>query len=198
MIDTVDVCREYVSRPHQQTQELSSGIYCIYDFPTFDAIIDFENPHEIQNVLNRMTDEVEEECPVGKAFGVSGIGEGIVWRCIEEGYSDSGYWFKVKGAKHSKSKVKTSANVDVEKINNIKELAERLAHNGRLEQAFQAIFGINGEADIKRMGEVIQWVMKDIFKEEIDVIAASGFTGKEINGPVAKIIRDFMMSKLEM
>ena len=175
-------------------------IFCIYDFPSFHCEIDFDQPHEIQNHLNKLTEDVGTECPVGKTFGVSGIGEGIVWRCIEEGYNDSGFWFKVKDERHSASKVKTLATVDVQRINDIQVLAATLAHNGRLEQGLQLVFDTlnGGEVDIKRTGEFIQWMMKDIFKEEIDTIAASGYNGKELNGSISKIARDFLMKNLEI
>ena len=199
VIDTCDGGREYVKRV-DGTCPTSSGIYCIYDFPTYSVEIDFEQPHEYQNGLNEITERVEKECPVGKAFGVSGIGEGVVWRCVEEGWEDSGYWFKVKGEAHSKSKVKTLATVDVERINDINELAAKLAHDGRLAQGIQAVFDTlnGGEPDIKRTGEFIKWVMSDIFKEEIDTIAASGYTGKELNGQVSKLARDYLMKQLEV
>ena len=174
-------------------------IFCIYDYPTFDITIDFENPHNSQNILNEITEGVEKECPVGKAFGISGIGEGVVWRCVDEGWEDSGYWFKVKGEAHSKSKVKTLATVDIDRINDINELSARLAHNGRLEQGLQTVFDTlnGGEVDIKRTGELIRFVMSDIFKEESDLIAASGFSGKELNSPISKIVRDFLMKNLD-
>jgi hypothetical protein len=177
---------------------LGSQIKCIYHFPTYEMIIDFENPHESQNHLNEITEAVEAECPVGKALGVSGVGEGVVWHCVEEGWEDSGYWFKVKGDKHSKSKVTTLATVDVERINNIKELADRLAHNGRLEQMHQQVFDTlnGGETDMTKMGDFIKAVMADVFKEDIDIIAASGFTGKEISQPVFNICRKFIAEKL--
>lgn len=169
-------------------------IKSIYDFQTFTKTIDFENPHESVNEINAITDAVENECPVGKALGVSGIGEGVVWRCIDEGYEDSRFWFKAKGEKHSKSKVKTLATVDVERINNLNELAAKLAHNGRLEQMAQQVFDTlnGGQVDAKKTGEFIKAVMQDIFKEELDTISASGFTGKDLNSPVAKLCRDWM------
>jgi len=193
--DTVDSCREYVVKPGQDGK-----IFCIWDFPTWTFTIDFENPHESQNELNRVMTEVETECPVGKAFGITGVGEGIVIRCLDPGWEDSGFWAKIKGDKHSNSKVKTLATVDVEKINNIKALAETLAHNGRLEQAAQNVFDTlnGGEFDIKKTGEIIRWVMQDIAKEDMDVIAASGFTMKEISNPVNKIVKDFVMKNLEL
>ena len=201
---TEKVLSEFVTKP---TPEIDGSvpIYSIYDFPCYEVQIDFENPHEVVNMLNEITERVGDECPIGKALGARPengpmTGEGVVWRCVTPGYEDSGFWMKVKDERHSKSKVKTLATVDVEKINNIKALAERLAHEGRLEQMCQQVFDTlnGGELDIKKMGEFIKAVMQDIFKEDVDVIAASGFTGKDINGPVSKIARDFLMQKLEV
>ena len=199
VMDTVNGCREYILKAEGVIPE-KSAIYCIWDFPYYELEIDFENPHASQNKLNEITADVEAECIVGKAFGVSGTGEGIVWRRVDDGWNDSGYWFKVKGDKHSNSKVKTLAKVDIEKINNLNVLANTLAHNGRLDQAAQNVFDTlnGGEIDIKRTGEMIKWVMQDIFKEEIEVIAASGFTGKEINKPIAKIVCDYIMQRMEL
>ena len=178
-------------------------IHCIYDFKTFLIDIDFDKPHNIQNELNKITDDVELECPVAKALGATiekglMIGEGVVWRCIEPGYEDSGYWFKVKGDKHSKSKVKTLANVDVEKIDNINALSDQLAHTGRLDQGLQIVFNTlnGGEIDIKRTGEFIKWVISDIIKEELDTITSNGFTVKEISNRVNKLARDHIIKSI--
>jgi len=174
-------------------------IYNIWQFQSFEVDIDFDQPHLIQNELNELTKLVEEKCPVGFSFGIEGIGEGIVWRCVTPRYEDSVYWFKVKGEKHSNTKVKTLANVDVDRISDIQILAHTLANNGRLEQGCQIVFDTlnGGEVDLKKMGDMIKWTMSDIFKEELDTIAASGFTGKDLNSPICKIVRDFVMSKLE-
>lgn len=40
VIDTVDGCREYVKKPEGKIPD-GSYIYCIYDFPTFELEIDF-------------------------------------------------------------------------------------------------------------------------------------------------------------
>lgn len=177
----------------------NDSIKCIYDFPVYTKVIDFNAPEESQNELNRITSEVEEECPVGKEFGVNGIGEGVVWRCTTEGYRSPSFWFKVKGEKHSNSKVKTLAEVDVERINNIKELAERLAHNGRLEQFTQVVYNTlnGGEVTLEKLGIFIKAVMADIFKEDIDIITESGFTGKELSSPVSKICKDYIFKQLQ-
>lgn len=184
-----------VVNPHKTDQ-----IRSIYDFPTWSKEIDFETPAMHQNELNAITEEVEAECPAGKALNVSGVGEGVVWKCITPGYEDSGFWFKVKGEKHAASKVRTLAKVDVEKLNNIQALAEQVANNERLEQMHQQVFDTlnGGETDMKKMGDFIKAVMGDVFKEDIDLIAASGFTGKELSGPVCKICRRFIAGKMEL
>lgn len=197
--------KEQVKKACESRCCTANNMYCIYSFPTFDIEIDFENPHESVNTLNQLTEKVGDECPVGKALGATiengpMTGEGIVWRCVTLGYEDSGFFFKVKDERHSQSKVKTLATVDVEKINSVKLLAETVANEGRLQQQFDLVFDMlnGGEPDIKKMGEFIKAVMKDIFAEDIDVIAASGFTGKELNGPVSKIVREFLLKKLEV
>lgn len=176
-----------------------SSIKCIYDFPVYYMDIDFNKPHEYQNQLTELTLAVEAECPVGKQLGAIGIGEGIVWKCITEGYLDSGFWFKVKGDKHSTSKVKTLATVDVERINNINELAEKLAPTWRLEQMMVKTFDTlnGGKLDIKGMGTFIKNTMSDILKEEIDTLSASGFTTKDVTSPVSRRCREYLSEQLK-
>jgi hypothetical protein len=130
VIDACDRKRDCIKR----APLMETGIYSIFDLPLYNAKINFENPHEVPSQLNDLATLVGDECPLAKQFDKRGIGEGIVWRCIETGCEDSAYWFKVKDERYSKSKVKILATVDVERFNNIKELTERLAHNGRLEQ----------------------------------------------------------------
>jgi hypothetical protein len=55
-------------------------IFNIYDYQTFEVEVDFDNPGLTQNKLIELTSEVEKECPVGKAFGNIGVGEGIVYK----------------------------------------------------------------------------------------------------------------------
>lgn len=177
----------------------SDVLRTIFDFPHWYIDIDFNKPQEYQNQLTDMTLAVEAECPVGKQLGAIGIGEGIVWKCITEPFLDSGFWFKVKGEKHSKTKVKTLAPVDVEKINSINLLAEKLTPEWRLEQMCSKTFDIlnGGKLDIKGMGEFIKNTMADILKEEIDTVAASGFNTKEITSPISKRCREYLTEQLK-
>ena len=175
------------------------NMHCIYDFPHYYLEIDFNKPEESQNKLIDLTLAVEEQCPVGNQLGAVGIGEGIVWRCITPGFEDSGFWFKVKGDKHSKSHARTLATVDVERIHNIQQLVEKLVPQWRLEQMLAKTFGTlnGGKLEISGMGNFIKNTMSDILKEEIDTLAASGFTTKDITSHVSKICRSYLTEQLK-
>lgn len=156
----------------------------IQSYPTFEMDIDFNNPELSQNKLIEITTQVEAECPVGKAHGVSGIGEGVVWTGI---HGENNYVFKVKGEKHSVSKVKKLASVDVEKLANIKEFVDYSVTEGRLEQGVEVIFtSQNKEIEKKGMGDFLRWVRNDIIKEELDTLIKNGLEPKEVGGPISK------------
>ena len=54
-----------------------NNIYNIYDFPTYEIVIDMSNPKLKQNNLIEITNNVEKECPFSNQFGVKGFGEGV-------------------------------------------------------------------------------------------------------------------------
>lgn len=163
------------------------SIYNIDDYKTYSIDIDFNMPQLVQNKLSDLTIAVEEECPVAKAFGFSGIGEGIVWACEFNGVV---HRFKVKGEKHSASKVRTLASVDVEKLNSIKEFVDYAVTESRFNQGLEKTF-LNGEpVDVKKMGELIKWVVNDVIKEEIDTMAASNIEPKDVNKFVSAKVRE--------
>jgi hypothetical protein len=166
-------------------------IFNILRFPSWNVVIDFENAHEIQNTLVDLTIAVENECPVAKQLaGVSGIGEGIVWQCVEPGWNSSQFWFKVKGEKHSASKVKVLAAVDVEAVRAITEFVDNTVTTQRLEQGLQNLVSEQLKPfDMTSMGDFIRWVHGDIMKEEMDTIIASGFDVKKLGGPIANKAR---------
>jgi hypothetical protein len=158
--------------------------FCVGSFCTIDhyvspyyTIIDFSRPEIAQATLVNLTESVEECCPVANAQGVQGIGEGIVWINVDD--PKRPLRFKVKGEKHSVSKVKTLADVDVAKIDSAIKFAEYAVTKSRVEQAVQELTG--GEPfDIKIMGDVIRWVASDINKEENDVLEKNGLTMKDV------------------
>jgi len=162
----------------------------IFDFQNYELTIDFEKPGLVQNTLVSLTDDVERECPVAKAMGIpNGVGEGIVWRCVTPGYESSRFWFKVKGKKHSVTKVRVLAPVDVEKVKSINEFVESVLTESRLNQGIEYLKEMNIELSSKGTGDYLRWIMYDINKEEGDTIKANEFTPKDINKRISNVAR---------
>jgi len=165
-------------------------IFNIEKFETYSIDIDFNMPQLIQNKLGEITQEVEKECPVAKFFGVSGVGEGVVWS-IE--YKGIVYRFKVKGEKHSVSKVKTLAAVDTEKLNSIAEFVNYAVTENRFNQAIEKVFGTKDKMDIKQMGDFIKWIINDIMKEELDTMTANKLEPKDVNKYISARSREMFL-----
>jgi len=170
-------------------------IYNIYQFPIYKIDIDFNDPKASQNKIIDMTLEVEAECPVAKAFGVSGIGEGIVF---SSNYKGNNYRFKSKGEKHTTSKVKKLSKVDNEKVAKINELVNIIVRPFRLEQGIQETFNTlnGGEIDRKSLGNFIKWVVNDTIKEELDLIVEAELEPKEVSKSISILARNYFF-KLE-
>lgn len=173
-------------------QSNEQGIYNINQFTTYDIEIDFENPELIQNKLIELTIEVENECPVGKYFGVSGIGEGIVFTSVD----DATLKFKSKGEKHSSSKVKTLNAVDTESLEGLKEFVELAVTENRLEQGLQYLQEMGLSLENKSTGDFLSWVVKDVIKEETDTIVANQFDVKRIKSAVGVKARMWFLNRV--
>ena len=172
------------------------NIYNIIDFKTFNIVIDFNNPLLSNNEMVKMVQSVEDECPVSKQFGVSGIGEGIVFTVK---FKDKTYRWKMKGDKHAgESKVKTADKVDDAKLQLIIDIVEKVTPEWRLTQMYDETFDVinGGCGDIKKTGDYLRAVIKDIMKEELIVISEAGLAPKDINSSIAKKARSWFMAKL--
>jgi hypothetical protein len=171
----------------------SLSIKNIYDFQTFEITIDFNQPLLSQNTLGELTLAVEQECPVARQLGISGVGEGIVWRCVTPGYEDSAFWFKVKGEKHSASRVKTLAAVDVEKVTSIAGFVDTVLTDSRLQQGVDFLVESQLTPEPRNIGTFLSWVNRDVLKEEADTMAESGIKMKEVGKELQRKARTWFL-----
>ena len=154
-------------------------IHNIRKFGTYKFAIDFNDPSLIQQRIIDVTMEVEKECPVGKYFGVSGVGEGIVLSHLND--DGSMVTFKSKGEKHSISKVKKLVPIDVEKMNSIADFVDYAVTDNRLKQGWNEVFVMgNIEPTMKDTGKLLKWVNSDICKEEMDVLVENGLEFRDV------------------
>lgn len=168
------------------------GIYNILQFPTYEIEIDFNKPELAQNKLIEMTLAVENECPVGKHFGVSGVGEGIVFSCIDK----PGIRFKSKGVKHSSSKVKTLNPVDIESIEGVNEFVESAVSENRLEQGLSYFRENNISIEPKNTGEFIRWVVTDVIKEEWDTVLGNNLNEGKVKSGITFKARTWYLNHI--
>lgn len=171
----------------------SIRFYPIETFGVYNVELDLDNVHLAQQEIKDITIAIENECPVGKYFGISGIGEGIVFTDETRTYS-----FKSKGEKHSVSKVKTIANVDVEKIKKIQDFIEYSVTENRLNQGIEYLKEMNKELDISSIVDFLRWLANDVLKEEQDVITENGLDNdlKTIMKSVSNKGRKWFMDKI--
>lgn len=172
----------------------SIRFYPVETFGIYNVQLDLDNVHLAQQEIKDLTISVENECPVGKYFGVSGTGEGIVFTDETKQYS-----FKSKGEKHSVSKVKVIANVDIEKINKIKDFVDYSVTENRLNQGIEYLKEMNKELDISSMGDFLRWLANDVLKEEQDAISENGLDNdlKAIMKSVSSKGRKWFMDKID-
>jgi len=170
-------------------------IFNIRSFQTFEVEVDFNKPKEVQNKFIEITEQVEKECPVAKHFGVSSIGEGVVWSFS---YGDSHYRFKTKGLLHAgKSKVKVLKPVDNERLAKIADVAEKVCVVWRLDQMLTKACDLlnGGTIERKKLGDYIKLVIADVVEEESNTIVEAGFELKDIAPEISKIAKNYFFEK---
>ena len=183
----------------KQVNDLSEKrIYNIYDFPTFEVKIDMANPKLTQNILIDITNSVEKECPVAKQLGASGIGEGVVWKCVSslDKLNTSDLVFKVKGQEHSVSNVVTIAEVDTVKVNSINEFVNIVLTENRLKQGIEYLQEQNLPLLVNSMGTFLKWVVSDCLKEEADVLIKSGLEKKEVSPNISNKAKQWFLQTI--
>lgn len=173
-------------------------VFLVGDFPTWELEIDFNRPEIAQNEMVRLTAGVEAECPVGKAFGVEGVGEGIVWEVKEPWLTLSAdkLRFKVKGAKHSDTKTTTTAEVDVEKVATSRAFAEVVVTDHRLEKMVAKMEEGGKPLLQNNLGVFLRLVCADVLKEEEDRLKASGLVWKETCRYVEEVAKKWWKERL--
>lgn len=181
-------------------KDVELSVYNIYDYPTWEIEIDFNFPEKSQNELVELTTKVADCCPVAKAFGVEGIGEGLVWSSITPGYEDPQFKFKVKDERHSKGggKTKVLAEVDAQAVAGIKEFATLTVTEGRCRQAIDKMRERGLKTDRSCLGHYVNWIFEDVVKEETDVAVKSNIDLNKAKSEIFKVAKDwFFKHELE-
>ena len=173
----------------------TNGIYLIGQFGQWEFEIDFEKPELAQAEFVSLLEKIEAECPVGKFFGVSGIGEGFVITHMSEKFPL--LQAKIKGEKHSNSKVKTIVPIDIEKYNRLQDFVADETQPARMEQGIAYLKEMNIPFEQSSVGAYIKWVTGDIIKECQLEIVENQFDPKAIAKSAGNIARTYFFNYLD-
>jgi hypothetical protein len=162
-------------------------IYNINNFLNYTVTVDFNNPDEAAEIMEKLTLDVENECPVGKAFGISGVGEGIVWESVNREYV-----FKTKGVKHQVTKSKV-VGTEVEK----QDLTEFITNTVTTNRLNQGLEQLSDKKSKKNTGVFTNWVVNDILKEESDTITTNGYNIDQVKQDISVVARKWYLNQCD-
>lgn len=176
-----------------------ANIYNILAYDTWQISIDFNEPERSVNSFLKLLHENELNSPVGKYMGIEkNVLEGMVW--TGRGSDDELLKFKVKGEKHTSSKVRTLKPVDDVKEQAKNDLIDLVVTPSRLEQGWQLLFGANNEIKLpekKDISDFLRWVINDIMSEHVDDYFEAGIEPKELNGKISQVARIWYFEQYE-
>lgn len=175
------------------------GVYNVGQIPRYSVTIDFgaDDQSGLEQYLSELTEAIEKQCPWSyQIFGIEeGIGEGVVWFRTTEP-SNTFWFFKTKGEKHSvrKNKNRTLVAVDAEKVASIQECVDIMLTENRMLQMVereQLVY------DPRNIGKFLQAVCTDCAKEELDVVIDSGLEWKDVAKVIQFRARNWFLAKTQ-
>ncbi|MFY2597550.1 RNA ligase family protein [Achromobacter xylosoxidans] len=166
----------------------------ITDFECFEVTIDFNQPEAMLDHLEDLTLAVEEACPVAKALGLIGIGEGIVWSCTDPSWGRLD--FKTKGRKHKGTKNSRLVQIAPEVLASRQAFADAVTTESRLEQGYDLLRAQFGSVGMTHIGAFLAWFGKDVLKEEADTLEASGLARKDVMGDINRKASDWFRARV--
>lgn len=172
----------------------SISVYNATESPSYTIQVDLERPDKAIEQMNSWVDEIDKESPFAKNLGVSGVGEGLVFRVKNQYSFDRA--FKVKGSSHSKSKIKKLPTVDVQKMDSIQQAVETHCNEDRMEQIYDKIVLSEADKVPQNIGNFIRLLIEDCWEEEGDSVRASDITRKEFSAAASKKAAKWFQEKI--
>ena len=154
--------------PYGDISAEEADVYNVLRGGVWHLDLNIEDPETTEAEMMKHTKAVEYECPFAKSFGVSGTGEGIVWKVADtKGFRDPRLWCKTKGSKHEVSQTrKVPKGFRQEKET---AFADAVVTIPRLEQMWITLKEeMKLPAEKKSIGAFLQLLVEDCFKEEKD------------------------------
>lgn len=178
----------------------------IFVLPWYGEILDIPvtgSAEDVQPYLDGINAEVAavEACDpwVKATFGVEGIGEGLVYYPVAHAgrHDFSNLVFKAKGEKHKIISKAAPAQIDPAVAASIDEFVSMVLTDARLEQGVREAACGELRFDKKLLGPFLAWVNKDVAKETVAELEASGLEWNQVKKAVSDKARTWYVAKFE-
>ena len=163
------------------------------EFGTYDREIDFNQSAKEEAEMDQLVTNIAQACPIGAALGCNGRGEGIVWTPVDTSLG-SKYFFKVKGQDHStvnhdQLKKVSNSKANVAHMTAVQDFVTAVVTEARLLQGVDYLAEMGLEVAPKNMGAFLQWVSRDVLKEDSDLMDKYGIKPEHFKKAVPKHAR---------
>ena len=181
-------------------EDVDAGIVHISRGGFFSEVLQIRDIEDCQKRMMEHTMAVEKECPFSKSFGVSGVGEGIVWKSAHPLGEDARFWVKTKGPLHRVSntdelkKAPPTANAD--EGEKARAFAQAAVTEMRLQQGWDHLGEMGIERDMKAVPRMMKWVCDDVMIEEKMKMEELGVDKKNLRKAVGEMARDWFLKRL--
>lgn len=171
------------------------NVYSMKHFSEYSITLDLNDPDKCEAELQELAELIEAKSPIAGFFErPDNVGEGVYLWGI---YNGKPVRVKAKGLKHGgkpkdKGKPSTNSLSDSQK-DALTQLADALTPEWRINQAITE----TNASEKKDIGKVIQWVKDDIVKEETPTLEKASTDLKQVQGFVAKIVKDYFFDSLK-
>lgn len=175
----------------------------VMPWATEPVLMNYEDTESLQkevDVINGLVEKIGEEDPfVKELFGVSGMGEGMVFVPVHKSgiitmETFANLAFKSKSERHRVKISDKAAKIIAEIPEDVKSFVEMFVTDNRMEQILTEQFG--GVPDKKQTGAFIIAVTEDVFKESIPEREAMNADEKHIRSLASKRIAGWLLDKV--
>lgn len=174
----------------------AAGIYNISRAGFFHKVLQLESPTATAAEIDALVKDVERECPYARSFGVSGIGEGIVWKPRQHD-SNPDFWFKSKGelfAVAAKPKLPANPSGDEERI---RIFAQAIVTENRMEQGWGYLREMRVARDMKGISRFLKWVVEDCLREEKRDMEEGDIKEQNLKPAIVGIAKSWYKAKVD-
>ncbi|XMA17335.1 hypothetical protein WAI453_010126 [Rhynchosporium graminicola] len=160
-------------QPYADIEDEDAGIVHVARGGFFEEELDVTDLESCQERTMALTLGIADTCPFAQSFGITGRGEGVVWKAAHPLGKDSRFWIKTKGPDFAVTKTSDLpsskvTSMDENKVERTRQFAFATTTQPRLAQGWDVLFieqmlPINARA----RKQFIDWVARDILDEEM-------------------------------